>query len=176
MDNEELVEKMARAIFERRGWWKDDPRSWERMRQDLREQYMNDARAALRVVKDSGLKIIPARLDHVIDRYRIPPALKQESERLRRLGVKQQARMKHLNIPATPVYSYAGKKLNDMTKSELKRLVIKLNHELWEEERITHIGKEPNEQLTELEFIPTADQTVYPVRVTLPSLEWKKIK
>ena len=53
-NDDELVEKVARGIFEARSWWMDDPRSWERLSKDNKSKYLDDARAAIAVMREAG--------------------------------------------------------------------------------------------------------------------------
>ena len=54
--DDELVEKVARGIFEARSWWMDDPRSWGRLSKDNKSKYLDDASAAIAVMREAGWK------------------------------------------------------------------------------------------------------------------------
>ena len=53
-NDDELVEKVARGIFEARSWWMDDPRSWGRLSKDNKSKYLDDASAAIAVMREAG--------------------------------------------------------------------------------------------------------------------------
>lgn len=55
-EDDELVEKVARGIFEARSWWMDDPRSWGRLSKDNKSKYLDDASAAIAVMREAGWK------------------------------------------------------------------------------------------------------------------------
>jgi len=54
MQDDELVEKVAKGIFEAKSWWLEDKSIWGKHTNGWQEMYRSDARAAIAVMREAG--------------------------------------------------------------------------------------------------------------------------
>lgn len=52
--DEALAEKVARAMYERRAWFLDDPRAWESLEPMVKKSFIEMASTAVQVLTENG--------------------------------------------------------------------------------------------------------------------------